>query len=118
MAHPLKECPLMSWIKNKLKFIILCVGGGFLLRILNDYLGFPGSHILQDCLIISFIIMGFWRHKSLAAILSMVAVILLGLIEYYSLPQWNNLLRAFLILAFFIYLLIWSKQITRLHNQV
>lgn len=103
----------MSWIKDKLKFIILCVGGGFLLRIANDYLSILGSHILQDCLIVGFIIIGFWRNKSLAVVLSMVAAILLGMIEYYNPPQWNNLLRASLILAFFIYLLIWSKQITR-----
>jgi uncharacterized membrane protein len=98
-----------EWGKDKLTAIIFCLGGGFLLRMINEYLGFPKSHILQDCLILSFVIISFWRQKPLAIILSGLTVILLGIIEYYSLPQWNNLLRAFLILALLIYLLIWCR---------
>jgi hypothetical protein len=81
-------------------------------------LSFPWNRILQDGFILSFVVMGFWWQKSLAVILSLLTAILLGAIEYYSLPPWNNLLRAFLILILIIYLVFWARKIGRSQNQM
>lgn len=103
----------IKWIKDKLIPIILCVGGGFCLRFLNEYLGLPLSHILQDSLILAFVIMGFWQKKSSALILSVLTTFSLGIIEFYNPLQWNNLLRAALILILLIYLVVFFRT----HNE-
>ena len=74
---------------------------------------FVWNHILQDFLILIFVIMGFWRIKYLNIILSVLTAILLGIIEYYSLPEWNNIFRASLILIILISIIICSRKINQ-----
>lgn len=101
----------MKWKKNNIIPIALCVGGGYLLRIANEYLSLPLNHILQDCLILTFVIMGFRQKSSSALILSLLTILSLGFIEIYSPLQWNNLLRAVLIVILLIYLFFWSRNL-------
>jgi hypothetical protein len=101
----------MKWIKDNLISIISCLGGGYYLRFLNEYLGLSSSPILQDFLILTFVIMGFWQKKSSVLILSVLTILSLGVIEFYSPLRWNNLIRATLILILLSYLVVWSKNL-------
>lgn len=101
----------MKWIKDNILSIFLCVGGGYCLRFLNEYLDTHLNHVLQDSLILAFVIMGFWQKKSSTLILSIFTIFSLGIIEIYSPLQWNNLLRAILIISLFIYFVIWSRNL-------
>lgn len=98
----------MNKLKEKLIPIFVCVGGGFCLSYFNKYFGLPLSHILQDFLILTFVVMGFWQKKTYALVLAVTSAFLLGLIELYSPQHLNNLLRGGLIIILLIFLIFWS----------
>lgn len=108
----------MKWIKKNVIPIALCVAGGYFLKLSNEYLSLPLNHLFQDCLILMFVIMGFWKRTSSVLILSLFTIFSLGFIEIYSSLEWNNLLRAILIIILLIYLFIWSKILNLKQEQL
>lgn len=100
----------MKWIKANIIPIVLCVGAGYCLRFINEYLGLSSSHIFQDFLILAFVVLAFWQKKISALILSILTILFLLLIEIYSPLPWNPILRGLLIIILLSYLVIWTKS--------
>lgn len=105
--------PKMKWLENKIISIAFCVSGGFLLRFLNENLEASYNHILQDCLIFTFVVIAFWKNKSMALAMLFFTAAALSFIELFASPQWYNLLRAALVFLLLVYLMLWARFLVK-----